>query len=231
MALVDGSALVTNVAGKAGDYIFSRNRAGAYVRPNSPVTYPGTAAQGQATARLTFTKTLWQNLTDQQRSDWNDAAASEMWLQVNRFGREYNCSGYQLFMKLGISLVTLGISPSNVPERQEFPIVTPTGFTTSPASPTHDSAITFSASSFSTDFRLRLKATASHPSGITKSKPQFFRNINWYNSGDLSPNLNYKWSWAGAWGNNAAPVHIWIKLEMLSIISGEVIEVGFLQNF
>lgn len=231
MALVSSSVIVSNVRGKAGDVIFSRNRAGDYVRPNSPVIDPNTAAQQQARLRMTFTKNLWQNLTDSQRSDWNDAAASPQWLQTNRFGRPYYCSGYQLFMKLGIPLVTLGIIPGSVPAKQQFPRVVPTSFTTTPSSPSHDSAITFDYTPFSSNFRMLLKATASHPAGITRAKPQFFRNVNWYNSPDLATPLNYKFSWAGVWGNNPSPVHIWIKCQLLSTVSGEMIDIGYLQNF
>ena len=231
MAIIDGSSVTTNVRGSIGSTTYGRNRAGNFARERKTPVNPNTARQQQARAQMLPINTRWKNLTNGQRLNWMAAAESSEWARTNRFGRRYQPSGYQLFMQLNLQLAYFLIQVNDVPPKAIFPSVVPTSFVTSADSPRMDLIVNFSASSFSTDFRLLVFATDNLSLGIMKSKPQYFRWIGHFSSADLSPNLNFKFGWANAFGLQSTPQRVFCKLYLVSTISGERIEVGLLPNY
>lgn len=231
MALVDGSSVTTNVRGRIGSTVYFRTRSGPVARFNTPPTFPNTPKQAQANAQVRAVILRWQNLTNAQRLAWMAAASSSEWAQKNRFGRVYQPAGYQLFMKLNLSVAYQVIHINDPPPKQVFPRVVPTSFVTSPDTTYMDLTINFSLSAFDMNFRLLVFATDNMSMGIMKSKPQFFRWINFYTSGDLTGGVNLKWSWFNVFGAQATPSRVFCKMFLVSRISGERIEVGLLPNY
>ncbi len=231
MALVDGSSIAENVRGRIGPTVYFRTRSGPVARFNTVPVFPNSTRQQQANAQVRAVILRWQGLSNAQRVEWIRAAASSDWAQTNRFGRVYQPSGYQLFMKLNLSLAYQVIQVNDPPQKQVFPTVVPTTFVTSPDTTYMDLTISFSQSSFDSTFRLLVFATDNMSMGIMKSKPQFFRWINYYTSADLTGGVNLKFSWFNVFGAQATPSRVFCKMFLISRVSGERVEVGLLPNY
>lgn len=231
MARVDGSSIASNVRGKVGDQVFAANRAGPFVRDYVIPSNPDTSKQQQARGVLTSAKVRWDGLTDSQRLAWGAAAESKAWMQRNKQMRNYQCSGYQLFMKLNLSLGYFATTLDDPPAKQDFPAVSMVAFETASSSPTLDATITFDAEAFSSDYRLLVNSTDNLSVGRMKARRQDFRWTIALNSGDLSSPYNIKFSWAGVWGNQPDPERIFVEAWLVSLVSGERFRVGRMGNF
>lgn len=230
MAIHTESSLVNGVRGSVGNDCYSRNRAGNFVYAKTNPTFPNTSRQQQANAQVRAIVLRWQGLTNNQRKAWNAAALSPEWMRTNSLGRQYQPSGYQLFMQLNLSLAYFVLQVNDPPPKAHFPNLKLVSFSTTAASPTHDSDIRFSGDSFGTDFRMLCFTTASMSLGRMKAKKSFFRwtvNSSW---GDISPSFNYKWSYQNIWGATPNPARIFVKFELVNLISGERHLVGQMSN-
>jgi len=115
------SALVTDMKGKAGGSVFSKNKGGNYFR-NNP-NGGGRKSQVWDSQKNLFGSlaTRWKSLTEEQQQAWNDAAV--LYPTLNAWSESYLPSGYQLYMKLNGSLLSAGLSSLNTPQSpREFPV-------------------------------------------------------------------------------------------------------------
>ena len=113
MAKVQFSAFVTDIRNKLGGTVFSKNRAGSYVRNKVSPTNPSTISQGNSRSRFTGFSQGWRGLTSDQRSQWNDATTS--FPKTDQFGKIYFLSGAQLYQSLNNTLQIVGTAAINVP--------------------------------------------------------------------------------------------------------------------
>ena len=115
-------AIVTDGRGKIGGHVASKNRAGAYLRTKVTPSNPNTVAQAQARGILASLSQGWGQLTDSQRSGWNDAVKE--WGTTDIFGDIKKPSGINLFVKLNANLISVGYPQlSDVPQKMEVPSV------------------------------------------------------------------------------------------------------------
>lgn len=231
MARVDGSAIASNIRGKVGDQVFAANRAGPFVRDYVVPSNPNTTKQQQARGVMTSAKVRWDGLSDSQRLAWEAAAQSRAWMQRSKQGRNYQASGFQLFMKLNLSLGYFATTLDDPPTRQQFPSVKMVSFVTASSAPTLDATIDFDAESFSSDYRLLVNSTDNLSIGRLKARRQDFRWTVALQSGDLGSPYNIKFSWANVWGNQPDPERIFVEAWLVSLVSGERFRVGRMGNF
>lgn len=98
---------VTNGRGKAGGSVFSKSRAGSYVRNNNtPINRQSSAQQG-VRAQLAGFAQAWRALTQAQRNGWNTAASSG-YAATNIFGDTIHNSGINLYTGLNLNLTIAG---------------------------------------------------------------------------------------------------------------------------
>lgn len=231
MASIQEGPIVSAVRGSVEQVTFSKNQYGPIAYGKISPTFPNTSRQQQANGALRAAILRWQGLTDEQREMWGEAGKSGEWEFRNVMGKPYQPSGYQLFIKLNLSGAYFLRSFDEPPAKVVMPHLKLVSFSTIDASPTHDSDIEIVGDSFSTDFRLLLFTSASMSLGRTKPKPAFFRWTNSYSYSDLSPSLNYKWSYQNIWGATPNPDRIFIRLELVSLNSGERVSLGQMGNF
>ncbi len=105
MALIVFGQGVSQIRGKIGGTVFSRNRGGAYARNFVVPTNPGSPAQVAIRGIVTFLVNKWNVvLSPAGREGWDDYAANVP--MVNKVGAEIFLTGQQHFIR------------SNVPRKQ-----------------------------------------------------------------------------------------------------------------
>lgn len=106
MATVVYSSIgITEMRGKAGGNIFTRNANGSYMKKNTKPTNPDTALQQASRAIFSQVAQAWRELTDEQRQAWIEAAPNFPY--TNRAGDTAYYTGQQFFMKLNSSRLQL----------------------------------------------------------------------------------------------------------------------------
>lgn len=109
MAKIKFGAIVTDMRGKVGSQVFSRNRSGAYARSFKVNVVSSTPAQISARLVLSTLSSSWRTLTQFQRDSFNSAVTS--FKHTNVFGSIISPSGFDLYVKLNCNLIQIGVSP------------------------------------------------------------------------------------------------------------------------
>lgn len=98
MGLIQLGPIVSNVSGKVGGVVFSRNRGGAYAKTFTVPTQPNTPRQIAARGALALAARRWvSTITNAQRETWENYAASTP--VINRLGDERFLTGQQFFVR------------------------------------------------------------------------------------------------------------------------------------
>ena len=113
MAKVKFSALISEMRNKLNGSVFSRNRAGAYLRTKVTPINPRTSLQNAVRELLTSLSQNWRNLTEAQRDAWN--AAVHNFQKTDIFGDMKTPSGINLYTKLNLNLANAGLILIDVP--------------------------------------------------------------------------------------------------------------------
>lgn len=113
MAKVKFSALISDMRNKLNGSVFSKNRAGSYLRNKVTPVNPQSVAQTAARALLTTFSQTWRTLTEEQRSAWNGAVSQ--WATTDIFGDIKNPTGLQLYIRLNVNVSLAGGSALTAP--------------------------------------------------------------------------------------------------------------------
>ena len=108
MAKIKFGAIVTDMRGKVGSQVFSKNRFGAYARGFKVNVISATPAQITARNRLATFSTAWRSLLQSTRDAWNEAVPN--FKHTNIFGSIISPSGFDLYVKLNCNLDQIGIA-------------------------------------------------------------------------------------------------------------------------
>jgi len=107
------SAIVSDARGKIGGNVFSRNKAGAYVRTFVKPTNPNSAAQQIIRNRIQGLVTGWRALSDAVRLGWNQTTHN--FPQSNKLGETFYLTGQQLFTKFNSNRLAFGEAAATTP--------------------------------------------------------------------------------------------------------------------
>lgn len=113
MAKVKFSALVSDMRNKLNGSVFSKNRAGSYLRNKVTPINPQSIAQSTARNLLTSFSQGWKSLTQAQRDAWNSAVGS--WTGTDIFGDIKTPTGLQLYIRLNVNISLAGGTPITLP--------------------------------------------------------------------------------------------------------------------
>lgn len=115
--------IVTDGRNKLGGQVFSKNRAGAYIRTKVTPVNPKTAFQMASRQLLGSLSSAWSGLTNEQRDFWNEAV--ENWQKTDIFGDLRKPTGKNLFTGLNKNRVDIGGAVQNTPpEKVDIPVIT-----------------------------------------------------------------------------------------------------------
>lgn len=113
MAKIKFGMMMTDARGKLGGQVFSKNRAGSYIRTKVTPSNPQTNYQLAVRSVLGGLSSAWSSLTLEQISAWN--AAVKDWQTTDIFGDLKTPSGKNLFVKINVNLNTIGRPPLDLP--------------------------------------------------------------------------------------------------------------------
>lgn len=120
MAKVKFGMMMTDARGKLGGQVFSKNRAGSFVRTKVTPSNPNTQAQSQARALFSSISQQWSSLTQQVRDSFD--AAVQDWARTDIFGDLRNPTGKNLFQRLNNQAQAAGLAPVvTLPAKLEMP--------------------------------------------------------------------------------------------------------------
>jgi len=111
MATIKLSALVSDVRGKVGGSVFSRNGGGSYVKTFKKPINPASAKQSAIRGYFATMMTEYRALTAQQINAWASAA----YQFPNRVGDLVKVSGASLYIKCNMLLVASGLPRISTP--------------------------------------------------------------------------------------------------------------------
>ncbi len=129
MALVKFGAGVSEMRGKEGGVIYSRNAYGSYMKAKVTPVNPSTAKQQIQRGLMGNLAQAWAGLTAGQKTSWENLGAQVT--RVNVFGDTTYYTGFSLYMRLNrnIELVggsAIGDAPTlDIPEPAVFTSVVP----------------------------------------------------------------------------------------------------------
>lgn len=115
MAIIKFGVIVTDMRGKLGASIFSKNGTGNYVKAWAQPPNPKT--DRQVTQRITLANNnwAWAALSPANKALWNTYAALPAQQLTNSMGVTYYISGYLWFIKINNQLLTLGHTARTTP--------------------------------------------------------------------------------------------------------------------
>ncbi len=107
MATIKFGVIVSDVRGLIGGTIFARGANGPYIRSFSNPVNKNTELQQIKRNNLAVYAAKWRGLTDENRSQWTQAAAQSKYR--NRVGDTSQYTGFQLFMRTNLILETAAL--------------------------------------------------------------------------------------------------------------------------
>ena len=181
MARIKFGMMMTDARGKLGGQVFSKNRAGAYVRTKVTPSNPRSLSQMSSRSILGSLSVMWNNLTLSQVAAWNAATAD--WQKTDIFGDLKKPTGKNLFVQLNKNLKQSG-QPivTDVPAKVEIPIISATAAVVDIS----DTSITFTnLTSVPANVKLQISATPAIPNGQNYVTNKL-RVIGYLNSGAIT---------------------------------------------
>jgi hypothetical protein len=98
MAQIKLGSSISDIRGKVGGDVFSKNRTGNYIKQKKNKKGLNTLPWQQQKVRVGAMSREWRNLSDEQRSAWRDAALT--FTVKNKVGDDVNMSGFQYFVSV-----------------------------------------------------------------------------------------------------------------------------------
>ena len=156
MAKVQFVAPISDMRGKAGGLVYSKNASGNFCKAWMKPTNPSTPKQALQRSFLAQMGANWRSLTSGQQDDWNTFAASPPETDYDSLGNAYLLSGFNWMCRIAVRLNRTGqtedlIAPISTPTTP------PTTFTMTlyPANGDEDRAeIQYSSGEFVTEYAI-----------------------------------------------------------------------------
>jgi hypothetical protein len=162
-------AIVADGRGKLGGHVFSKNRAGSYMRTKVTPVNPSSTKQVESRQRLSTSAIAWRGLTAGNRLQWNAAVGA--FTKTDIFGDIRKPTGFNLFCALNNNLAQVGVAQIDVPP---LPVAVPSLTELTP-SQVHAGAtsIAFAATPTIAGFQLVIKGTSPVSAGKSFVKSEF----------------------------------------------------------
>lgn len=106
MALIKFGAGISEMRGKEGGVIYSRNAYGSYIKSKVSPVNPQSNTQQLQRQQMGNLSQAWAGLTAEQKAGWVNLGSQVT--RVNRFGDTTYYTGFAMFMRLNRNLVLCG---------------------------------------------------------------------------------------------------------------------------
>lgn len=209
MAKIQFGMMMTDARGKLGGQVFSKNRAGSYVRTKKTPSNPRTLDQQANRSLLGSTSRGWSHLTTDQRILWNEAVIN--WQRKNVFGATHIPSGKSLYVQLNKVLLANGASMIDVPPAKiDIPVF---GLKSSLIT-IGDGTLSLGYGGDATGFNIQLRATPMLTAGTSNAKNRF-RIIGYFNGASYSATDGYD-AYVAKFGVPTAGANIQIEVSLVA---------------
>lgn len=227
MAKVIYGAGVSQMSGKQGGTVFSRNKSGAYTRTNRKGTNPNTPAQQARRAAFADASRTFKALTSVQQQSFKDQSLN--YPQIDRLGQTVYLSGSQLAAKYGnlCKLLDRQIDPIEM----GAPIYMAAGVGALVAATVVGGVITVLEATYTMSLEngslstvvpancgVVIKATKTYGNGVTAPKAKDFRIIKIIGDTEDTADTNIKTDYQNVFGLNVAAgdAKIFFSFELVS---------------
>ena len=230
MAIIKTSAIVSDIKGTAGGNVFASNKGGNYLRRYKKPTNRNSEKQQVVRSAFGAMTGLWRQLTELQRSSWNEGAVN--FPMMNKLGEAKVLSGQQLFNKLNNNLVQAGQATlSTCPIPQSFPSVEFTNVQNiTTGNVLNFTLLTDGGVNVPNGFVLVVSATASLSAGINSPQKGLFKNIALADSGDSIEDYEISTPYNNNFGALITGDTIFIGAYLVNTISGEASSMSTLKT-
>lgn len=113
MAKILFTAFMADARGKLAGTVFSKNKGGSYVRTKVTPVNPQSSDQMLVRSRLAVNSTGWRGLTDGQRAQWSEYAATRP--RPDIFGTPKVLTGQQFYMSSNQNLASINLPAIDTP--------------------------------------------------------------------------------------------------------------------
>lgn len=135
MALVKFGAGISEMRGKEGGVVYSRNAFGSYIKTKVSPVNPQTALQQAQRSLMGNLAQAWVSLSSGQKAAWDNLGSQVT--RINRFGDSTTYTGFSLFMRLNRNLSVIGQSAiTTAPTLPTIPVLTAGALSAVVAGPT-----------------------------------------------------------------------------------------------
>lgn len=221
MAKIKLGAFITEIAGKVGGTVFSRNKGGAYAKNRVMPSNPRTSTQQNIRGFFGTLAQQWRALTQVQREGWTELAAG--FNLNNSLGDAIKLSGIALFQKLNGNLRSLKTGPIlNAPALGGTDAITLNDFTM-----TNTVGVltnTFQAVALSTsvpDTKFAVFATAPYSPGISNVNNRFRLIDNFDNLSSINTANTIAGSYTPKFGVPPVGMKVSVRILPINSVSGE----------
>jgi hypothetical protein len=128
MAIIKFGAGISEMRGKEGGIIYSRNAFGSYIKTKVSPINPNSQNQQTQRGLMGNLAHAWSTLSAANKASWENLATQVT--RTNRFGDQASYTGFSLFMRLNRNLSAVGVAMiSTAPVVPTLPILTVGTFT------------------------------------------------------------------------------------------------------
>ena len=209
MAKIKFGMMMTDARGKLGGQVFSKNRAGAYVRTKVTPVNPRTAAQQLSRFILGSLSASWSGLTEAQRRAWNNAVSE--WQKTDIFGDLRKPTGKNLFTSLNKELIQSGQTQVLSPPEK---VVMPEAVLTSAVYDYDKGTFQVSLEGDTTGYMVQVWATPSMSQG-TSFIDDKLRVVEYFD-GILNGSFDIKKLYDERFGNPEEGANVWVQVKLIA---------------
>lgn len=222
MALIGYSGFgVNNAAGKAANFVYSRNTAGPYVKELVPPSQPDTIYQQYWKAAFASVKADWATLTMAQQLQWNQVAESGQWNFPGKLGTSITPTGEQLFVECNLAVYEVGGSFATPPGKRYFVTPQTLALTIGGRIGTNQIQLQFDVATLTADTYLMVWATDMLSTGISRPQTSLFKRLTLIQASSYDGTELIGTQWASRFGGTPYGGRLWIRTQVLDYTSGQ----------
>ena len=216
MAKILTTAIVADIRNKLNGSVFSKNKAGAYIRTKVTPVNPQSVSQQNVRNALSTNSQAWRGLTEDQRQGWNNAAPNFPYTDI--FGNIKQLSGFQLFVKLNNNLANIASGAiTDAPTPVAIPAIT--SLTLTAAAGAGTVTVTYAPTPVPADFSMVVESTPNVTPGKEFVK-NLYRVIAIRAAAATSP-FSAAASFVALYGVPVEGMKIFVRVKLVSTLTGQ----------
>lgn len=225
MANIRTGAFIGAIRGKVGTEVYSKNQYGPYVRGIAVITDPDTEFQAAWRAGMAACYDAWLEMSESDRLEWERYAETGPWVGIDKLRDEHQLSGYSLFVKLNMKVMTDVFEPSILlpPGKVQLSAVQ----LVSAELDDEDFILTFSTDTLQENEVIRVYCTDSYRPSIMKPKRNQFKIIAYIPAGSFDAEVSILDAFFARFGSFVPDWKVAVRTELINLETAQSYFSGF----